>query len=533
MRHAIACVQCRRRKKKCYVPQRSNSCCKYCAEKKLCCSLTNSIERLLNSGRNTGPAPGLENHDQSLSPRDTSPVIHDSALLPDLTLQLELARLYFDYIHDQFHTIFHKPSLMNAIEHGTVAPVLIYGIIALSARFSDNVKFKNIPSKHRGLQYAQKCSELLNLRDISLTTVQAALLLGAFWTGEGDPASESVYICVGIHISQLLRLPIRAASTLLEREVDVRVWSTLRMIDVWSSNGMSLPRRLGNEHNELPINELTFLQLTPHDINLGDVSGVFSSSLVAEMVKLNKILAAINELNKNSVEGRTEGQMSEKEVDWLAQQLTDWERDLPDHLRDNAENLSRYASLGLGRVFVAVYCGYYHFGQLLYYRFLQPDSYASCTPNIRAYYALQCKAHAAALCQIIYMSHSTPGCDVLYSMIGHVLVIASTVQIHTLLFSNSDQEIKLSRSRLERNFEILLRLYEIWPCISACLLRLRVFHTACRKSMTTSFVLDRWMLRFLREFGQPVDERKGGEMESDADIPLSLEKIGLSPAPKA
>lgn len=101
--------------------------------------------------------------------------------------------------------------------------------------------------------------------------------------------------------------------------------------------------------------------------------------------------------------------------------------------------------------------------------------------------------------------------NVLYNMIGHVVVIASTVQIHALLFSPDVTEIAAAKDRLERNFTILLRLRELWPSLDVRMIRLQKFHKACRTSMKTSFKLDRSMLKFLSEFAKPVDERPSGD----------------------
>merc|ERR1712093_123927 len=122
-----------------------------------------------------------------------------------------------------------------------------------------------------------------------------------------------------------------------------------------------------------------------------------------------------------------------------------------------------FASHGLGRYFAAVYLGYYHFGQLLFYQFLHVEPYSSI-PSA-GLYAEKCKDHAANLCEMIYRAFETPNSDVLYTMVAHVLVIASTVQIHTLLFSSDENRIGISRARLERNFGILLHLKPQHPAI--------------------------------------------------------------------
>ena len=106
-------------------------------------------------------------------------------------------------------------------------------------------------------------------------------------------------------------------------------------------------------------------------------------------------------------------------------------------------------------------------------------------------------------------------------MVGHVLVIASTVQIHTLLFSAYDDEIAAARQRLESNFEILVKLRGLWPSVDYCMMRLQAFHKACRNSMETTFKLDLWMLKFLSEFAKPVDDKPAGDRWVIHDIAIT------------
>lgn len=96
-------------------------------------------------------------------------------------------------------------------------------------------------------------------------------------------------------------------------------------------------------------------------------------------------------------------------------------------------------------------------------------------------------------------------------MVGHVLVIASTVQLFILLFSPDPAETTSARERLEKNFEILTTLQMYWSTLDVCFTRFREFHQACldEKKSEKSFRMDRWMLQFLFEFAKPVTEREG------------------------
>jgi hypothetical protein len=70
--------------------------------------------------------------------------LSQEAGLPDQTLCTELVQLYFNYVHDQFHTLFHPPSFMESLSQGKAPPILVYGMMALSARL---VKFFKLGSE--------------------------------------------------------------------------------------------------------------------------------------------------------------------------------------------------------------------------------------------------------------------------------------------------------------------------------------------------------------------------------------------------
>lgn len=139
-----------------------------------------------------------------------------------MDLCLELVDLYFDHIHDQFHSIFHKPTIIGDIRSGATPPVIIFAMMALSARFSNNSVFAGTDPRDRGNEYAEESNRLLNLRDVSLSTAQACVLLGAFSIVCGEALAESVYYCVACRIANTLDLANRPSADAIEREVNVR-----------------------------------------------------------------------------------------------------------------------------------------------------------------------------------------------------------------------------------------------------------------------------------------------------------------------
>ncbi|KAH6692436.1 fungal-specific transcription factor domain-containing protein [Plectosphaerella plurivora] len=537
MRKPSACAACRSRRRKCHIEE-GQAACLHCSERGLPCDFVppeggyydqraqrRGEHAALKTQRDDG---GGTHHMGVHTPvsRPATSIYSDGpsspapASLPGLALRLDLVRLYFDYIHDQFHSLFHRPSFIEDVLHDRVPPAIIFGMMSLSARFSTDPFFADVDPRERGMSYLVEGEALFNMHDVSLTTIQLCVLLGSAWTASGNAVAENIYYGIACRMAQLMDLPNRPASSQLESEINIRVWWSLSMIDAWSSAAVKLPKLLPNRTDlPLPMDDLSYLALSPA---LGGSPGFNTSFsqgalLLAQMVKLNVILQEVNHFNQSCVVENPSWDALSQGVDTMTARLDGWIDQIPHNLRDTPENFAWFASRGLGRMFAAVYLGYYHFGQLLYYQFLHGAATdPSPSPSLvdapdaarRNEYARLCKDHAGKLCEMVYRAYATADSDVRYTMTSHVLVIASTVQIHTLLFSGDEDDISVARRRLERNFELLLRLQTYWPTVDKAISRLRAFHATARTSQRTSFVLDRWMLRFMVEWAESMEEKE-------------------------
>jgi hypothetical protein len=457
------------------------------------------------------------------------PVGHD---FPSLVLQKELVSLYFLVVHDTHHSIFHRPTVEKHVHDEEFPHVLLFSMMALGARFSDNQIFDGIDRRRRGDQYAERARKLLDLTDISVATIQACILLGTVSFSDSQTKSESLYYSLAVRLALILDLPNRKCDDQVERQVNLRsmlsnpysgcfdrltkpVWWSLYMIDIWSSAGLNLPRQLDFvESYPLPTSEDIFLSLRSGAMVADDCPGLWS-----EMVILARIWARIHNLNKASVNSLIDYQSLTVAVDGLAQKLNEWSSNLHPSLRETPENLERFNSLGLGNAFAALHLGYHYYNEVLFYQFLarNPDP-EHTSPKVQTYRA-QCDAHALAFCTLLYTcrSTSTLAHQCHYVMVGHMLVVTSTVYIHMLLFSENDEaKPQLARRRLAQNFEILTELQAFWVTLDVALSRLQVFHNACRRSIDESFRMDRWMLAFILEHGSSVVERPIGGDEGDS-----------------
>ncbi|KAL1607082.1 hypothetical protein SLS59_002786 [Nothophoma quercina] len=190
------------------------------------------------------------------------------------------------------------------------------------------------------------------------------------------------------------------------------------MVDVWSSAAVKVPRIMPLDSTvSYPIDEIPFSSMSADfTSNFINNPATYESPLMTEMIKLNRILLQVIDFNRRCVSEHLEGEALEMGVRSLSRELSVWLESLPHHMRDTPENFKWFADRGFGRMFAALYLGYYHYGQLLNYQFLGADGFPNST-----LYAADCKHHASRLCEVVYRSFATPGSDVLYPAVAHIL----------------------------------------------------------------------------------------------------------------
>ena len=306
----------------------------------------------------------------------------------------------------------------------------------------------------------------------------------------------------------------------------MKVWWSLYETDTWSSTGVRLPKVMPQRSVPLPMAEHKFLQLSstasPCLSQLSELGSTTAElyapddSLLAHSVALNQTFSQIYELNSKAVSGGLHGAELIQEVERISLKLGAWASELPDRMRNKPENIAYWTNQGSGNIFFLLHIQYHHFSQLLFYQFLHgsadPTSYSSANYK----YAQNCRQHATDLCNLIHLAWCTPATEPLFSLVGHVLTIASTAQLHILLFSSDLAEIQNARKLLERNFEFLTLLRTYWPCVDASFSRFEAFHSACLRCQDDSqFQMDQWMLIFMLDFATPVAARTVYEISGD------------------
>lgn len=244
----------------------------------------------------------------------------------------------------------------------------------------------------------------------------------------------------------------------ITREIKVRTWWSLYMVDRWSSAGLNLPREIQYDgQNVLPMPESDFWRLeTGQRAEVGAHPG---NGLWGYMVILARIFSHIQDLHQSFASGELDNHQAEATTQDLAQKLEDFCQELSPNAKFSIENLQQHAAMGLGQAFVALHFGYHHYATLLYFQYL--DTQLARTTR-RTKFATRCKYHAAAFSDLLRLSQEHEGCEGVYPIVAHMTVVSSSALLHTLLFGHQDELLE-AKWRLCFNFEVLLKLRSYWP----------------------------------------------------------------------
>jgi hypothetical protein len=342
-------------------------------------------------------------------------------------------------------------------------------------RFSKHDCFRTSDPRSRGKVYAEEAMRLLyqELINPTVETVQACILIAHYLGGEGDVKGKHIYIGIARLHSQAVRLwETSEESDIITREIRQRTWLSVVIADKWSAADMSIQSVIHEDQSNIfpCLDEIEFFAIKPGASSSSLNLQASKRSMWAQMAATIDIFRSINDIILSLSLALRSIQSYQHEISRLAHQLDQWVEGLPAELTYTIPNLAFFANAGLGRTFLSMHIGHHHFRQLLYYPFLDPKQYQQ--PNNQALqahlssrYAQLCKEHAMAVSDIAKISFRTNGCELVYFLSGHILVVSSSIHLHTLLFSEDQTEANMARERLISNFEILMRLKIHWPVV--------------------------------------------------------------------
>ncbi|KAL2802979.1 hypothetical protein BJX63DRAFT_89872 [Aspergillus granulosus] len=543
MRPASSCTRCRSRKKRCIVPHLGSSC-SLCIRKKLECDLINGVfsperDATIKGGRRA-LLPRRQGTQLPPPPPEIPAAIPQSGTnLPPPSVCNELVDIYFDLIDEKQLILFHRNTFVPAQRAGQVPDFIVLGMVALVARFSCNPYFESIhpwdrakPWLKAGIQAFHSRSELINL-----ASLQGSILLSFAAFADGDSAQEALLAAQAMCMVHMLRLPTNLSPEPIQREVEIRAFWEIWMIENWDSGRTQIPRQLTvSPEFKQPLEEETFRNMDATDPpdqyseeNI-EALGLRRCGLWSSMLAMSEIHVQVMRFNDDIVQNLLSPDRTRQRVREIAELLDRWLHGLPSHLRDTPENRHRFASRGLGRVFAVQWLVYHHQSQLLYYQFLNRNTeLPGGDPDHEAeIYATRCRTHAAMLSQVMWDTNSVPGMECLWSPVnGHLLVVSSSILLYTLLFDMDEESIARARMLLEQNFIMLLQFRKYWPFVEISMTRLRAFHRACQLNSTQeNFGIDHWMVDFLNRYDAQISDRY-----SDIPQPLSDARLDDSNAP--
>lgn len=201
MRPATACAQCRIGKRRCDLTSGAGTCSP-CARRNLPCS--------------AGSTKTSSGNEQLLRTETMPPQSPQPRLAASAEEEILLVDLYFEFIHDLPHSLFHEDTFKRSVLEGTASKPVLLAMMGMSARsvyHERSLKVVHSPGfpyltyyacsfatqpdvRARGAWYRTRARDALKevLEQVSVETLQACILVGNNCMGDCDTDGESLYL---------------------------------------------------------------------------------------------------------------------------------------------------------------------------------------------------------------------------------------------------------------------------------------------------------------------------------------------------
>ncbi|KAL7322850.1 hypothetical protein PS15p_210826 [Mucor circinelloides] len=391
VRASQACVHCRKKKIKC---DESRPDCGQCQEANVLCEYTEpkkrgprkgyvqlleerlaQMERKLmgpgvsNYNSNSNQHPHISDEEnQSLSStsnRAHSPIhlyenSEQTSDLPPLDIVNHLVDLFFKNINSVFPFV-HRHVLKKSIQDGTISRPLLYSVLAIGARFSDNPSIKTNPPYLAGERFAEKALSLVdadtlqpNLENIQFWGIMSCLEYGcASGSKSWIYGGLAVRFCqeLGYYKEDTLSLPIVSQDGSIDTVAMAlrrRVFWSCFCLDKLSSAGTRRPQcidRSDCDTNPPNISECLLLRDPMFHRNV-DGKSLQDDSLMNIAKHYMRCVETYGEVNKFMNRAKS----TSAAINWppiaefrnLDAQLRAWKDGLPDIFQFNQKNLDHH-----------------------------------------------------------------------------------------------------------------------------------------------------------------------------------------------
>ncbi|KAI1324863.1 fungal-specific transcription factor [Xylariaceae sp. FL0255] len=429
--------------------------------------------------------------------------------LPPRDIQEHLAEVFFDNIYGQAYHLLHKPSYMRKLKAGTLPPVLVLSVCAISARFSTHPRFITTDNFLRGEEWAAPARDIVTRRyewpNVTILTCLLILGLHEFGTCHGGRSwalgGQATRMAFALQLHKDLDYdPTRPNPSdqlsFIDREIRRRTMWACFLMDRFNSSGTDRPMFIKEEtvKIQLPIKEKLF-QLdmpgptedldsrVPHPapIDEGQLSDAkdnmgVAAYMIRSIALWGRIISFLNqggkESDKNPMWHNDSGHAE------LIKQAEDFHDKLPDGLKYNMENLHLHKTEGMANQFLFLHISIQQ-NILFMNRFAVSSPSGGSQSDVPQQFVTSAGAKAfAAANRISDLLRDGEPYMITAPFVGYCAFLSSTVHIFGIFSGSAAVEIGAKRN-LATNVKFLSRMKRYWGMFHFMLENLREQYKTC------------------------------------------------------
>lgn len=457
-------------------------------------AFTSELEEWTRVNRNTPPDPFSVNREAKAD--EKSGLLTEGAeFLPSMEIQEHLSEVFFDCVYGQSYLLLHKPSFMRRLKAGTIPPVLILAVCAVSARFSTHPQINSEPAFLRGENWATPAARIaLNRHDepnITILTVFLLLGLHEFGTCHGGRSwsfgGQALRMAYALQLHRELdHDPLgqnngkASELSFTDREIRRRTMWACVLMDRYNSSGSQRPP-IGNEkflHIQLPVKESHFQMEIPGPTE--DLDGNVPNPVPEGMGQLSNpkdnmgvsayIIRAIMLWGRIVDYLNLGGKKKDPHPLWspesgytrLKRQIEEFSASLPSFLSFTLENLQNHAAEKVANQFLFLHI-IIHQNILFLNQFAIPLSPGGRPPKDmpKSFLSDAGRAAVEAAHHISMLIDRASGYLLTVPFAGYCAYSASTVHIWGIFSKNAQLEAR-SKENLRHTYRYLNKMKRYW-----------------------------------------------------------------------
>jgi hypothetical protein len=446
--------------------------------------------------------PGASGFDPPPHPprvdNDTSLLTDGAEHLPPMDIQLHLAETYFEFVYGQSYPLLHKPTFMRNLVTGSIPPVLVLSVCAISARFSSHHRLRTEPAFLRGEEWARPAREIALRRydapNITVLTSYLLLALHEFGTCQGKRSwvlggmAQRMVFMLQLHKDEDKSVAVAGGDinghdasseremSHTDKEIRRRVMWSCFIMDRFVSSGTDRPLTFPEDciYTPLPVKESMFLMgiggpteyldgsadgrcHSPND-DPGLASNMGTTAYLLRLVAVWGRLVAYFNLGGREAE-KVPMWHPESQFQELAERLREFK--LPPELAWNEDNLASFKAEKEDSQYIFMHIVFQHL-RLFCHRWAIPG-YGRPVPvdSPRAFHADSVKIALDAANEVSFLVREALKSNLTAPFAAYAAYYSATVHIQGL-FANSGQFSTQARMNLETNIRFLGKMKRWW-----------------------------------------------------------------------